>query len=101
MFAMSPVQKNSAEKIQAIFDPFGDLPVTADKIAKASVKDPDNATVLTAVQHGSWPQLSARATMIPYHRCCHELSAVNNNNCLLWDRRVVIPKVFINPYLKN
>ena len=60
-------RRDSAEKIQAIFDPFGDLPVTVDKIARASLKDPDIATVLTAVQHGSWPRFSDREALIPYH----------------------------------
>ena len=92
-------RRDSAEKIQAIFDLFGDLPVTADKIAKVSVKDPDIATVLTAVQHGSWSQLSARATLIPYHRRHHELSVVDN--CLLWGRRVVIPEVFCHCLLEE
>ena len=92
-------KRDGAEKIQAIFDPFGDLPVTADKIAKASVKDSDIATALTAVQHGSWPQLSARAILIPYHRHCHELSVVDN--CLLWGRRVVIPEVFRQSLLEE
>ena len=92
-------KRDKAEKIQAIFDPFGDLPVTADKIARASIKDPVIATVLTAVQHGSWPQLSDRETLIPYHRRRHELSVVDN--CLLWGRRVVIPQVFRQSLLEE
>ena len=92
-------KRDVAEKIQAIFDPFGDLPVTADKIAKASLKDPDIATVLTAVQHGSWSHLLAKPTLLPYHRRRHELSVIDN--CLIWGRRVVVPQVFRRSLLEE
>ena len=82
-------KRDSAEKIQAVFDPFDDLPATADKIAKASLKDPDFTTVLTAVQHCSLPQLSDREFLNLYHRHHHELTVVDN--CLVWGRTVVIP----------
>ena len=58
----------SAEKIKAIFNLFGDLPVTDDKVAKALLKDPDIAIVLTAVQHGSWSHLLDKPTLLPYHK---------------------------------
>ena len=88
----SSAKRDNAEKIHAVFDPFVDLPITADKVAKASLKDPNIATVLTAVQHGGWPQLAAKPSPSPYHKRHHELSVVDN--CLLWGRRVVIPQVF-------
>ena len=74
-------KRDCAKKVQNIFDTFGDLPVTADKIAKASLKDTSIATVLIEVQHGSWSHLLAKLTLIPYHRCHHELSVIDK--CLL------------------
>ena len=56
-----------------MIDPFGDLPITVDKISSASLIDPDIAMVLTAVQHGHWPQPSLNT---PYYRCHHELTAI-------------------------
>ena len=72
-----------------VFDPFGDLPVTADKIARTSLMDPDIATVLIAVQHGSWSQLLIRPTLLPYHIHRQKISVIDN--CLMGSRRVVIP----------
>ena len=74
------------------FKLFGSVPVTADKIAKASLKDPDIATVSTAVQHGSWSHLLAKPPLLPYHRFCNELSVIDH--CQIRDRRVVISQVF-------
>ena len=45
----SCAKRDSAEKIQAIFGPFGDLPVTANRNTKASLTDPEIVAVLTAV----------------------------------------------------
>ena len=95
----SKARRDSAEKIQAIFDPFSDLPITVEKIASASLKDPDLATVLTSVQHGYWPQLSGNTSLTPYYRRRHELTVVDN--CLLWGRRVVIPQVFRKSLLEE
>ena len=92
-------KKDSAEKIKAIFDPLGDLPVTADRIAKASLKDPDIATVLTAVQHGSWFHVSAKPTLLSYYRHHHELIVIDN--CLIWGRLVVVPQVFCQSLLEE
>ena len=85
----SGVKRDSAEKIRAIFDPFGDLPVTADKIAEALLTDPEIAAMLTAMQYGGWP---ATTSLTPYYRRRYELTVVDN--CLLWGRRVVIPQAF-------
>ena len=75
------------------------MPVTADKIADVSLKEPDIATVLTAVQHGSWSHLLAKPTLLLYHRRHHELSVIDN--CLIWGRRVVIPQVFRQSLLEE
>ena len=87
---------DSAEKIRAIFDPFGDLPVTADKIAEASLTDPEITAVLTAVPHGGWPAITSLTSC---YRRRHELTVVDN--CLLWGRRVVIPQAFRQQLLKE
>ena len=92
-------ERDSAEKIQAVFVPFGDLPVTVDKIARASLMDPDTATVLIADQHGSWFHLLTKPTLLPYHRHRHELSVIDY--CLMWGRRVVIPQVFRQSLLQE
>ena len=68
------------------------LPVLASQIAKASEKDKELATVITAVQHGYWPSNSNKS-LTPYYSRRNDLTAVDGS--LIWSRRVVIPTVFL------
>ena len=66
------------------------LPVTAKLIAKKTAKDPVLARLVTCIRHGSWPS-PVPDNMIPYHHRKLELTV--QDGCIIWGKRVVIPKV--------
>jgi len=68
-----------------------ELPILTSQIAKASERDKEIATVIAAVQHGSWLSDISKS-LAPYYNRCNNLTVVDG--CLIWDRRVVIPLVF-------
>jgi len=74
------------------------LPILASQIAKASQRDKEIATVITAVQHGSWPSDTSKL-LVPYYNQHNDLTVVDG--CLIWGRRVVIPLVFQQQLLEE
>ena len=90
--------RDSAEKIHVIVQT-DDLPVTASQVATESLRDSQLSIVMKAIQHGHWPTDSS-VDVNPLYKRRHELSIVDDN-CILWGTRVVIPKIFHEPLLKE
>jgi hypothetical protein len=63
-------------------------PVTSDRIALWTTKDPILSKVLDFVKNG-WPETNSSSEMMAYWRRKDELTV--ESNCLLWGSRVVIP----------
>lgn len=89
--------RDSAEKIHIVVQS-DDLPVTASQIAKESLRDSQLSIVMKAIQHGHWPTDSS-VDVNPFYKRQHELSIVDG--CILWGTRVIIPKIFHKPLLKE
>ena len=53
---------------------------------------------MKAIQHGHWPTDSS-VDVNPFYKRQHELSIVDG--CIMWGTRVVVPKVFYEPLLKE
>ena len=82
--------RDSAEKIHIVVQT-NDLPVTASKIAKETVRDSQLSIVMKAIRYGRWPTNSS-VDINAFYKRRHELSIVDG--CILWGTRVVIPKTF-------
>lgn len=93
----SRVKHDSAERVHSVVMT-EQLPILASQIAKASEKDKEIATVITAVQHGSWPS-NTNQSFAPYYNQRNDLAVVDG--CLVWGRRVVIPQVFRQQLLEE
>ena len=89
--------RDSAEKIHVIVQT-DDLPVTASQVATESLRDSQLSIIMKAIQHGHWPTDSS-VDVNPFYKRLHELSIVDV--CILWGTRVVIPKIFREPLLKE
>ena len=87
---MMKQSRDSAEKIHIVVQT-NDLPVTASKIAKETVRDSQLSIVMKAIRYGRWPTNSS-VDVNPFYKRRHELSIVDG--CILWGTRVVIPKTF-------
>ena len=85
--ATHPAEKGN--EIHATHSSFS--PVTACDIARKTAKDRILSTVFTCVQHGSWPH-PIPDELVPYHRRRLELTI--QDDCILWGKRVIIPKVY-------
>ena len=94
---MTKQSRDSAEKIHVIVQT-DDLPVTATQIAKETLCDNQLSIVMKAIQHGHWPTDSS-VDVNPFYKRRHELSIVDG--CIMWGTRVVVPKVFHEPLLKE
>jgi hypothetical protein len=66
-----------------------ELPVSAEEIATATRKDSTVSRALEFTQHG-WPENVSDKDLQPYFQRKLELTV--EDNCLLWGRRVVIPR---------
>ena len=89
--------RDRAEKVHLLVQT-DELPVTATQISKATLHDSELSIVVKAVQHGHWPTDSS-VDLKPFYKRRDELSIVDG--CLLWGTRVVIPKIFHKPLLKE
>ena len=71
---------DTAEKVHSVVmtEP---LLVLASQIAKASEKDKELATVITAVKHGHWPPNSDKS-LTPCYGRRNDLTVVDE--CLVW-----------------
>ena len=65
--------RDQAEKVHAVVVTPDTSPVLATHIAKASVKDKTIATVITAVQHGQWPNKIDKE-LSPYYNRRNDMS---------------------------
>ena len=72
------------------------LPVSADDIARATVRDSTLAAALQQVRLGHWPAQPSD-DLAPFYRRRTELSC--HDGCLLWGQRVIIPKQLCNQLL--
>ena len=89
--------RDSAQKVHLLMQT-NELPVTATQISKETLHDSELSIVVKAVQHGHWPTDSS-VDLKPFYKRRDELSIVDG--CLLWGTRVVIPKIFHKPLLKE
>ena len=76
-------RRNSAERVQ-IVAMIELMSVLASQIAKATKKDKELATVITAVQHDRWPSDSNKSLAPYYYRKRNDLTVVDG--CLTWGR---------------
>ena len=77
-------------------DPCGDIPLSAEDVAKATTYDSLLTSLIRYVQH-SWPQHDD--CFAPYFRVRHELSI--EQGVLLWNNRVIIPLVLRQALLQE
>ena len=75
----------------------GEFPITAVDIGKATLQDPVLSKVHDWVMRG-WPEASTE-DLKPYYTRRNELSC--EQNCIIWDSRVIIPQVFRGKMLKE
>jgi len=73
------VKYDSAERVHSIVMT-KQLPILASQIAKASERDKEIATVITAIRHGSWP-LDTSKSLAPCYNRCNNLTVVDG--CLV------------------
>ena len=78
--------------IVLLMDILDNSPITSTMIKNMTTKDPDLLKVIDYIQKG-WPDSTQYSDVIkPFHRRCLELSV--ENGCIMWGRRVFIPKCF-------
>ena len=73
------------------------LPVKSEKIAQFTANDPVLSKVIIFVQQG-WPT-QIQDELRPYHKRKDELTV--EANCLLWGRKVIVPKKLQNKVLEE
>ena len=82
--------RTSAEKTSMIQEmDVSTLPVSADDIARAMVRDSTLAAALQQVRLGHWPAQPSD-DLAPFYRRRTELSC--HDGCLLWGQHVIIPQ---------
>jgi len=74
------------------------LPVTTKLIAVKTHKDPVLSKLLSYIQYGSWPS-PVPDDILPFLRRKLELSI--SDSCILWGKRVIIPKQLRAKLLKE
>ena len=67
-------------------------------ITKKTAKDQVLPKLVTCIRHGSWPS-PAPDDVIPYHHQRLELEM--QDGCIIWGKRVVIPKVLRTKLLEE
>jgi len=74
------------------------LPVTAKLIAAQTSKDSELSKVSTYIHYGSWPSPTSDEVK-PFLR--RKLELTNLDGCILWNKRVIVPKQLRAKLLKD
>ena len=92
--AIHPAEKGN--EVHAM--PIDNLPVTVKLISAKTSKDPVLSQLATYIQHGSWP-LPTPHEIKPFLQRKLELTVVDG--CILWGKRVIVPKQLRAKLLKE
>ncbi|XP_033126304.1 uncharacterized protein K02A2.6-like [Anneissia japonica] len=99
MLSRLPTKDSRDEHVEVnYFSYVDDLPITANDIGKATIKDPLLAKVYDYVLNG-WPNHVKDKEIQPFFIRRNELSV--DKRCILWELRVVIPGKFRSTLLND